>query len=65
MTKLNIRKNTARFFRLAATAVEQAKVPTADQVKAVAKEKMREYRIRAAALVMPQDVVLVVESDKL
>jgi hypothetical protein len=73
MTKLNIRKNTAQFFRLAAGAVEQAKVPdiklpTADQVakaRLAAKEKVREYRIRAAALVMPQDVVLVVESDKL
>lgn len=72
MTKLNIRKNTAQLFRLAAGAVEQAKVPdiklpSHDQVakaRSVAKEKVREYRIRAAALVMPQDVVMVIESDK-
>jgi hypothetical protein len=56
MTALNIRKNTANIMRLAASAVENAKVPT----KAQAVEKLNEYRIRAAALVMPNDMAFVI-----
>ena len=56
MTALNIRKNTANIMRLAASAVENAKVPT----KAQATEKLCEYRIRIAALVMPNDMAFVI-----
>lgn len=43
--------------RFAASAVENAKVPT----KAQAVEKLNEYRIRAAALVMPNDMAFVIQ----
>jgi hypothetical protein len=56
MTALNIRKNTANIMRLAASAVENAKVPT----KAQASEKLNELRVRAAALVMPNDMAFVI-----
>ena len=56
MTKLNIRKNTANIMRIVASVVENAKVPT----KAQASEKLNEYRIRAAALVMPNDMAFVI-----
>ena len=56
MTALNIRKNTASFMRIAASAVENAKLPT----KAQAFEKLNELRIRAAALVMPNDMAFVI-----
>ena len=56
MTSLNIRKNTAALLKLAATTVENAKVPT----KAQASEKLNEYRIRAAALMMPKDIAFVI-----
>lgn len=56
MTALNIRKNTAGFMRIAASAVENAKLPT----KAQASEKLNELRIRAAALVMPNDMAFVI-----
>jgi hypothetical protein len=56
MTALNIRKNTAGLMRIVASAVENAKVPT----KAQASEKLNELRIRAAALVMPNDMAFVI-----
>lgn len=62
MTKLNLRSNAANILRLAAKAVEEAKVPdihvpTKDQIAS----KAREYRIRAAALVMPKGVAFIIE----
>ena len=60
MTKLNIRKKTAGIMRFAASAVENAKVPT----KAQAVEKLNEYRIRAAALVMPNDMAFIITSKE-
>ena len=56
MTALNIRKNTAQLFRITASAVENAKVPT----KAQASEKLNELRVRAAALVMPNDMAFII-----
>ena len=56
MTALNIRKNTAQFLKLTAAAVENAKVPT----KAGMTEKLNEYRTRAAALIMPNDMAFVI-----
>lgn len=56
MTALNIRKNTAGFMRIVASAVENAKVPT----KAQASEKLNELRVRAAALMMPNDMAFVI-----
>lgn len=62
MTKLNLRSNAANILRLAAKAVEETKVP---DIKLPAKEqiasKVQEYRIRAAALVMPKGVAFVIE----
>jgi hypothetical protein len=52
MTKLNIRKNTAELMRFAASAVENAKLPTS--------EKLNELRVRAAALLMPNDMAFVI-----
>jgi len=60
MTKLNIRKNTAQLLKMTATAVENAKVPT----KAAMSEKLNEYRIRAAALMMPNDMAFVIQPKK-
>jgi hypothetical protein len=56
MTSFNIRKNTANLLLFAASAVENAKLPT----KAQASEKLNEYRIRAAALMMPKDIAFVI-----
>lgn len=56
MTALNIRKNTAQLLKLTAAAVENAKVPT----KAGMTEKLNEYRTRAAALIMPNDMAFVI-----
>ena len=56
MTVFNIRKNTAALLKLTATAIENAKLPT----KAQASEKISEYRIRAAALMMPEDIAFVI-----
>ena len=56
MTSFNIRKNLAAALMRAATTVENAKVPT----KAQAAEKLSEYRIRAAALMMPKDIAFVI-----
>jgi len=57
MTALNIRKNTAAFFKGAAILVENAKVPT----KVGMTEKLNEYRTRAAALIMPNDMAFVIQ----
>jgi len=57
MTKLNIRKNTAQLLKITASAVENAKVPT----KAGMVEKLNEYRTRAAALIMPNDMAFVIQ----
>jgi hypothetical protein len=56
MTSFNIRKNTAALLKRAAIAIEDAKVPT----KVQAAEKLSEYRIRAAALMMPKDIAFVI-----
>jgi hypothetical protein len=62
MTKLNLRSNAANILRLAAKAVEEVQVP---EIKLPAKDqiasKAREYRIRAAAMVMPKGVAFVIE----
>jgi len=60
MTKLNIRKNTAQLLKITASAVENAKVPT----KAGMVEKLNEYRTRAAALIMPNDMAFVIQSKQ-
>jgi len=54
MTALHIRKNTATLLKLTALAVETAKLPSKQQLK----QKISEYRIRAAALIMPKDCQL-------
>ena len=60
MTALNIRKNIASGLRLVAESVEQAKVPTLKEIK----NKTYEYRIRAAAVLIPKDAVIVITPDK-
>lgn len=57
MTVFNIRKNTAQLLKLTAAAVENVKVPT----KAGMTEKLNEYRTRAAALIMPNDMAFVIQ----
>ncbi len=57
MTKLNIRKNLASILVNTAAAVENAKVPT----KADMAEKLNEYRTRAAALILPNDMAFVIQ----
>lgn len=56
MTKLNIRKNIAAALVNTAAAVENAKMPT----KADVGSKLNEYRLRAAALMMPNDMAFVI-----
>ena len=56
MTVLNIRKNTAAFLQGAATLVENAKIPAKGAIDA----KLNEYRTRAAALIMPNDMAFVI-----
>jgi hypothetical protein len=58
MTALHIRKNTAAFLKLAASAVETAQLPSKQQLE----EKISEYRIRAAALIMPKDCQIQIEN---
>lgn len=53
MTALNIRKNIAAALVNTAAAVENANVNGI-------KEKLSEYRIRAAALIMPNDMAFVI-----
>ena len=60
MTALNIRKNTAQFLLATAAAVENAKVPT----KADIGEKLNEYRTRAAALIMPNDMAFIIQTKQ-
>lgn len=56
MTKLNIRKNLASILVNTAAAVENAKLPTKEDVSG----KLNEYRCRAAALMMPNDMAFVI-----
>jgi hypothetical protein len=56
MTALNLRKNTAELLKLSAKAIENAKAPNMSTVGA----KLIEYRIRAAALMMPNDMAFVI-----
>jgi hypothetical protein len=56
MTALNIRKNTAGLLKIAASAVENAKVPTKTQ----ASNALHDIRCRAAALMMPNDMAFVI-----
>jgi len=51
MTALHIRKNTAALLKLTAAAIETVKLPSKQQLN----QKISEYRIRAAALIMPND----------
>jgi hypothetical protein len=60
MTKLNIRKNLASILVNTAAAVENAKVPT----KADMTDKLNEYRTRAAALIMPNDMAFIITSKE-
>lgn len=53
MTALNIRKNIASVLINTAAAVENANVNGI-------KEKLNEYRIRTAALIMPNDMAFVI-----
>lgn len=55
MTALNIRKNTAGLLHIAASAVENAKVPAKAQVSGA----LHDVRCRAAALIMPNDMAFV------
>jgi hypothetical protein len=57
MTAFHIRKNTAELLKITAAAVENAKVPT----KAGITEKLNEYRTRAAALIMPNDMAFIIQ----
>ena len=57
MTALHIRKNVAQLLVRTASAVENA------NVKGIG-EKLSEYRIRAAALMMPNDVAFVITSKE-
>lgn len=59
MTALNIRKNLASILVSTAAAVENAKVPT----KAGMTEKLNEYRTRAAALIMPNDMAFIIHKQ--
>ena len=54
MTALNNRKNLASILVNTAAAVETAKLPSKQQLE----QKISEYRIRAAALIMPKDCEL-------
>ena len=56
MTALNLRKNTAQFLLSTASFIEQAKVPNKEDIG----EKLNEYRTRAAALMMPNDMAFVI-----
>jgi hypothetical protein len=56
MTKLNIRKNIASILVNTAAAVENAKVPTKDDIGS----KLHDIRCRTAALVMPNDMAFVI-----
>ena len=57
MTALNIRKNTAQLLVATATVIDNTKVPT----KAGIVEKLNEYRTRAAALIMPNDMAFIIQ----
>ena len=56
MTALHIRKNIAALLVNTAVALENAKLPTKDASRA----KLNEYRLRAAALMMPNDMAFVI-----
>jgi uncharacterized protein YbgA (DUF1722 family) len=60
VTALNIRKNIGGLLHATASVVEQIKVPTKQQLN----EKVDEYRIRAAALIMPNDAAFVIPGAK-
>ena len=57
MTALHIRKNLAAALVNTAAAVENANVNGI-------KEKLSEYRIRAAALIMPKDMAFVITNQE-
>ena len=56
MTKLNIRKNIAAALFNTAAAIDNAKLPTKEDIGT----KVNEYRLRAAALMMPNDMAFVI-----
>jgi hypothetical protein len=60
MTALNLRKNIAALLVTTAAAVENAKLPN----KEAARNKMNEYRLRAAALMMPNDMAFVITPNQ-
>jgi hypothetical protein len=57
MTKLNIRKNIAAALFNTAVAIDNAKLPTKEDIGT----KVNEYRLRAAALMMPNDMAFVIQ----
>lgn len=61
MTKLHIRKNLSSVLRSTAQAVENLKAPDMSR----ASEKVHEYRIRLAALVMPNDCAFTIDPSKI
>ena len=60
MTALNLRKNIAALLVNTAAAVENAKLPN----KEAARTKLNEYRLRAAALMMPNDMAFVITPNQ-
>jgi hypothetical protein len=56
MTALHIRKNLAALLVNTAAAVENAKLPAKEDIGT----KVNEYRLRAAALMMPNDMAFVI-----
>ena len=58
MTALHLRKHTAQLLKLTAVAIETSKLPTKEQLK----DKISEYRIRTAALIMPKECQLYINN---
>ncbi len=56
MTALHIRKNIAAALFNTAAAIDNAKIPTKGDIGT----KVNEYRLRAAALIMPNDMAFVI-----
>ena len=61
MTKLHIRKNLSSVLHSTAQAVENLKAPNMSR----ASEKVHEYRVRLAALVMPNDCAFTIDPSKI
>ena len=57
MTALHIRKNIAAALFNTAAAIDNAKLPTKEDIGT----KVNEYRLRAAALIMPNDMAFIIQ----